>query len=142
MKFNWYGQLPFLSIELNIDDTTITFDNVLIDSGSASSLFNVEKLYENGLGIKNTDVVCNMVGIGGAEQVFQREVKGALIADCHIGKPVVQFGEMDYGFQIDGLLGADILSSMSAVLDFHLETLTGKKPEPKKIRLEQEPLRK
>ncbi|MFT4925090.1 MAG: hypothetical protein ACI8WB_001180 [Phenylobacterium sp.] len=81
-------------------------------------MFSIDELLDNGLGAKQTDIIVEMVGIGGTEHVFQREINAVQIAASHIANPVVQFGEMDYGFEIDGIIGSDLLSTISAVIDF------------------------
>lgn len=123
MKFKWYKGLPFVAIKLDVEGVEIEFGNALIDTGSASSLFNIDKLLDNGLGVKQTDIIVEMVGIGGTEHVFQREINAVQIAMCHIANPIVQFGEMDYGFEIDGIIGSDLLSKISAVIDFGCDSI-------------------
>ena len=126
MKFKWYKGLPFIAITLDVEGVEIEFDNALIDTGSSSSLFNIDKLLDKGLGAMQTDIIVEMVGIGGTEHVFQREINAVKIAMCHIANPTVQFGEMDYGFEIDGIIGADLLSQICAVIDFGCDSLTVK----------------
>ncbi|NQZ05545.1 MAG: hypothetical protein HRT35_00150 [Algicola sp.] len=128
MTFIWHKGLPYISVVLNIGGVEIAFSNVLIDSGAASSLFNIEKLFENGLGVDKNDIICEMIGIGGTEYVIQRQIHSAQIAQSTVVKPTVQFGEMDYGFDIEGLIGADILRDMGAVIDFRRNTITSTLP--------------
>ena len=49
MKFKWENDLPFISITLVIADSTIELSHALIDTGAASSLFNIDKVFENGM---------------------------------------------------------------------------------------------
>ena len=129
MKFKWYKGLPFIAINLNVEGVDIAFENALIDTGAASSLFNIDKLLDNGLSMKETDIIVEMVGIGGTEHVFQREIGSVRVAKCDITKPTVQFGEMDYGFQIDGIIGSDLLSKISAVIDFGCDSINSASSE-------------
>ncbi|MCJ8275008.1 MAG: hypothetical protein MJK04_37105 [Psychrosphaera sp.] len=62
MIFIWHKGLPYISVVLHIGGVEIAFSNVLIDSGAASSLFNIEKLFENGLGVDKNDIICEMIG--------------------------------------------------------------------------------
>jgi hypothetical protein len=99
----------------------------LIDTGAASLLFNIDKIFENGITIEDTDTICKMVGIGGIEHVIQRKINSIFIANTNILNPTVQFGDMDYGFEIDGIIGSDILREMPAVIDFDDNSIIAKK---------------
>jgi predicted aspartyl protease len=127
MKFKWENDLPFISVKLVISGSTIELNHALIDTGAASSLFNVDKVFKNGITIKDTDTICKMVGIGGTEHVIQRKISSVLIANTNVAAPTVQFGSMDYGFDIDGIIGSDILREMSAVIDFDEDSIISKK---------------
>jgi hypothetical protein len=124
MKIKWQSGLPFMSVSLVVEGATVQIDNALIDTGAASSLFNIEKIFEHGFTIQDTDIVCEMVGIGGSEHVIQRKISSILVANRQVENPTVQFGKMDYGFSIDGIVGSDILRELSAVIDFDKDTIT------------------
>ena len=128
MTFQWQNGLPFMSVQLLIGDSSvIVLHHVLIDTGAASSLFSIDKVFENGIVIEDSDVICKMVGIGGREHVIQRSINEISFADISVTNPTVQFGEMDYGFVIDGIIGADILRQIGAVINFTDNTIiTGK----------------
>ena len=64
-----------------------------------------------------------MVGIGGTESVFQRKINKIKIADISVASPIVQFGTMNYGFEIDGIVGSDILSQARAIIDYDQEAI-------------------
>ena len=127
MKFKWKNDLPFISIELVVAGSTIELGHALIDTGAASLLFNIDKIFENGITIEDTDTICKMVGIGGIEHVIQRKINCIFIANTNILNPTVQFGDMDYGFEIDGIIGSDILREMPAVIDFDDNSIIAKK---------------
>ena len=119
MKIKWQNGLPFMSVKIEVEGSVIQFNNTLIDTGAASSLFSIEKVFEHGFTIQDTDIVCEMVGIGGSEYVIQRSISGLMVANHQVENPTVQFGKMDYGFAIEGIIGSDILRGLSAVIDFN-----------------------
>lgn len=123
MNIKWKNHLPIISLTIETDDGTMSLENVLIDTGAASSLFNVDHIFENGMSITPNDTICKMIGIGGAEFVIQRQINSITLAGNKITNPTVQFGEMDYGFELDGILGVDILKQMSTLIDFGTDTL-------------------
>lgn len=118
MKFKWLDGLPFVNAQLIVDNTPIQFNNVLIDTGAASSVFCTDKLFESGLGLQPTDIVLEMAGIGGSERVFQRSVDAIKFGNIVVSNPSVQFGEMNYGFDIDGIIGVDVLIAAPVLIDF------------------------
>lgn len=118
MKFKWIDGLPFVSAALTVENQQLQFNNVLIDTGAASSVFCTDKLFEFGLGLQPTDIVLEMAGIGGSERVFQRTVNSIQFGEILVNNPTVQFGEMDYGFDIDGIIGVDILVAAPVLIDF------------------------
>ena len=56
MKFRWIDGLPFVSAALTVENQLLQFNNVLIDTGAASSVFCTDKLFEFGLGLQPTDI--------------------------------------------------------------------------------------
>lgn len=124
MKFEWRSGLPFITIIIEVKDKQKTLDKVLVDTGAASSLFNIDSVFEQGVDFEPEDTICKMVGIGGTEYVIQREIESVSIDNAKVDKPKVQFGEMDYGFPIDGIIGADILKRVNAIIDFELDSIS------------------
>lgn len=60
-----------------------------------------------------------MRGVGGTEYVFTKTIDGIIVAGTKVNKPSIQSGAMDYGFEIDGILGMDLLTKLYAIIDFH-----------------------
>jgi phosphoglycolate phosphatase-like HAD superfamily hydrolase len=71
--------LPFINVQLLIKQQIIVVDNVLIDSGSASSLFSVDYLSDFGIAPESHDQIRKMVGIGGHEYVFEKKISSIKI---------------------------------------------------------------
>ena len=123
MKFRWQKGLPFITAKLTVEGKVIEIHNALVDSGAASSLFSIENFLNAGLTINSHDIIVEMVGIGGTESVFQRKINEIKIANISVGSPIVQFGTMNYGFEIDGIIGSDILSQARAIIDYDQEAV-------------------
>ncbi|CUS04522.2 conserved protein of unknown function [Candidatus Promineifilum breve] len=64
-----YG-LPFVSAEIEYNGRTQKLDNVLLDTGSAGTLFQVDRLMEIDLRMEPQDLVRRIRGVGGTEFVF------------------------------------------------------------------------
>jgi hypothetical protein len=67
-------------------------------------------------------------GIGGTEVVFTRQVDHLQIDQQSLIKFEIEIGGMDYGFDINGILGMDFLMKAGAIInlrDLRLEVLNG-----------------
>jgi hypothetical protein len=53
------------------------------------------------------DTLHTIRGIGGSEVVFSRQVDYLAVADRALNGFEVEIGGMDYGFEINGILGMD-----------------------------------
>ena len=125
MKFTMQDGLPFITVELIIKGIKISVNNVLIDTGSATSLFSVDYLFEYGIEPEPTDRIRRMTGIGGEEFVFEKLIDKLSIDNLIAEHPVIQVGAMDYGFHINGIIGSNILLQTNARINFK-EMLIGK----------------
>ena len=56
-------------------------------------------------------------GVGGSEVVFSRVVDCLQIDSHKLTGFEIEVGGMDYGFEIDGILGMDALTQMGVVID-------------------------
>ena len=97
-------------------------EHVLIDTGSAATVFRVDRLLEVGIEYALTDELWRVRGVGGSEFVFTKKIDQLLAGDLFATDLVIEVGAMDYGFELDGILGLDFLMANQAVID--LETMT------------------
>ena len=84
MQLTLRDDLPFVSLALTYRGATLTVAQVLIDTGSASTIFAARVVAPIGLLPEMTDEVYTVRGIGGTEAVFTRRMDfltraGALI---------------------------------------------------------------
>ncbi|MGF6353130.1 hypothetical protein ABIE27_001039 [Paenibacillus sp. 4624] len=86
-----YG-LPFISVQLVYRGKKLTLKKVLLDTGSASTLL-------------NADVVMD---IGMIPEY------GTVVEDFEI-----EIGSMDYGLEIDGILGFNFMKQTGAVINLN-----------------------
>ena len=63
------------------------------------------------------DTLYTIRGVGGSEVVFSRQVDYLKIGECSIAGFEIEVGFMDYGFEINGILGMDILSRAGAIIN-------------------------
>lgn len=73
------------------------------------------------------DTVSTVRGVGGRGIVYSRQVDMLMIDDWTAEGWSIEIGTMDYGFQIAGIIGMDLLKASGAVIDLgaHLADLAG-----------------
>ncbi|MCP4357853.1 MAG: hypothetical protein GY796_07550 [Chloroflexi bacterium] len=117
MKIEIKDGLPYVSTKLIHHGKTITLENVVIDTGSATTLFRMDDLLQLGIVFASDDVVEQVRGVGGAETVVAKRIEKIEVGNLHIAHFSVDIGAMNYGFVIDGLLGFDFLRQTGALID-------------------------
>lgn len=101
--------LLFCNLDIDIDDNTLHFDNVLIDTGSATTLINSDYILLDG-----SEKFINVYGVGGYEAVLNKYFDCISINNNSIHNIVLSVGELDYGMDIDMLVGLDLLKKLNA----------------------------
>jgi predicted aspartyl protease len=109
--------LAFVPVTLSYSDASIEIANVLVDTGAASTVINADLAAEVSIYVQPTDTLRRLRGVGGHEHVFIRRVSRLAIGSDGIDDFDVEIGEMDYGFDIGGILGMDFLRAANAVID-------------------------
>lgn len=93
-------------------------ENVLIDTGSAGTTFNVNQLEEIGVKPEANDVTQTIQGVGGFEFVYTKNIDQiALSEELKINDFLVELGSMDYGLEIDGIIGYDLMKKIGLVIN-------------------------
>lgn len=111
--------LPFLSeITIHYGGQSTTIHNVLVDCGSAGTAAETDFLIDIGiLEDDPRDQWLSLRGIGGIERVRQK------VVDITIGGVTIydfplQVGALGYGYDINGIVGFDLLVATKAVMDY------------------------
>lgn len=95
----------------------LTLNNILIDTGSASTIIAAEIAIELGLGPEPLDVIRKIRGVGGTEYVYEKNIGRIQLGTKKLTQFRIQIGDMDYGFDIDGILGMDYLMRAKVIVD-------------------------
>lgn len=117
MKLRLEHGLPFVTLSISYRGSSLELSHVLLDTGSASSIFAVDRLSSIGLLPEPRDILKRIRGVGGVEFVFTKRVKRISLGDWAVEDFEIEVGAMDYGFPIEGLLGVDFLRAAQAVVD-------------------------
>jgi hypothetical protein len=124
MKLYFEYGLPFVEIELANGDKNITLSKVLIDTGSATTIISTETAIDLGLGPQLNDELNLVRGVGGVESVYEKHVEKIILDTAILSNFKIDVGAMQYGFEINAIVGMDILEQAKAIIDFKEKSLT------------------
>ena len=109
--------LPYVTITLQYRGQHLQLLNVLLDTGSAGTVFAADTVLPLGLQYEANDPIHRIRGVGGAEFVFSKQVDRLSLGELRVRDFAIEVGAMDYGFTIDGIVGMDFLLQVGAVID-------------------------
>lgn len=111
--------LPYVTITVSYKGRMVEISDVLVDTGSASTILSADMLSDIGIQPSIDDVLHTIRGIGGVEVVFLREVDFLKLGEHSIRCFEIEVGGMDYGFNIHGILGMDFLTAAGSIINLH-----------------------
>ncbi|MBT7094354.1 MAG: hypothetical protein HN936_13995 [Bacteroidetes bacterium] len=109
--------LPFTNLSLVHNNKELILESVLIDTGSAGSIFDVDDLAKIDLLPEPEDEIHNIVGVGGNEFVIQKRINKIQLGEIELFDFSIEIGAVDYGFNIQGSLGFDFLFKAKVIID-------------------------
>ncbi len=112
-------ELPFVVVTVEYNGKTVDIPNVLVDTGSASTILAADSLIEVGVEPAADDTLHTIRGVGGVEVVYLRKVDSLRVGKVGMTGFEIEVGGMDYGFEISGILGMDFLRSMGAIINLY-----------------------
>jgi len=123
MKFTVYRGLPYISITVRHNNRNFLFERVLIDTGSAASIFSSDALANIDVKPEDNDKLHRIQGVGGYEYVVEKTID-AIVCGDHIAVDFpIQIGEVDYGQGIQAIIGSDLLNRMNAVINYKNQSI-------------------
>jgi len=117
MRMQVRDGLPYIIVTLQYRGRQLDLANVLLDTGSAGTLFAADQVLAVGLQYEANDPVQRIRGVGGAEFVFIKRLDRLAVGELQVNDFDIEVGAMDYGFAIDGIIGTDFLLQVGAVID-------------------------
>ncbi len=117
MQLSLKYDLPFVAIVISYRGKTREVPNVLVDTGSGSTILSADVVSEIGIVPEPEDTLYNIRGVGGNEVVFSRRVDSIQTDAGRISDFEIEVGGMDYGFEINGILGMDFLLRAGVIID-------------------------
>ena len=117
MRIRVQDGLPYVAITLWYHGQPLELPNVLLDTGSARTVFATDQVLAIGLHYEADDTVYRIRGVGGTEFVFSKRVDRLSLGELQVNDFIIEVGAMEYGFPIDGIVGMDFLIQVGAVID-------------------------
>lgn len=74
IKIKELSELPFIEATVTFCGQSLKLENVLLDTGSAGTIFNVNKLEQIGVKPEANDVTQTIQGVGGLEFVYSKNI--------------------------------------------------------------------
>jgi len=119
MQLKLKYSLPFVTVTPAYRQAKIEVSHVLVDTESARTMFSADMVAQIGLIPEPEDTLLTVRGVGGAEVVFTRTVDRVQVGHRAVEQFEVEIGGMDYGFEINGILGMDFLTRTGAIINLH-----------------------
>lgn len=116
MNLTFENGLLLSTIEICYKGKRKILDRVVIDSGASHSIIKVDEVLDLGVNYENGDELVPHTGIGGVEYSFMKQLDYVKIGDKTFPFVHMDFGPLQ-GFNIQGLIGLDILRSGEFLLD-------------------------
>ena len=117
MKLVLRESLLFTSLTLAYRGARLEIDDILVDTGSSTTLLSIDAVAPLGIHPEPTDIIRRIRGVGGVEYVFSRQVEAIALQGYETAPLEAEFGELNFGIKMNGILGRDVLPRARAVLD-------------------------
>ena len=119
MQLQLKDNLPFITLVIGYQEKTAIISDVLVDTGSASTILAADSLIREGIEPSPEDTLHTIRGVGGIEVVYLRKVDFLEVGENKILDFEIEVGGMDYGFELNGIVGMDFLQAAKAIIDLH-----------------------
>ncbi|WP_410511527.1 aspartyl protease family protein [Paenibacillus sp. BR2-3] len=120
MKIQLVNGLPIISFPLTYNNQTILLNNVLLDTGCSTTIFDTDIVDKVGLEIDFiSGKSVRMFGVGGqSELCYQQAVSNLLIDHLSLQNFTIQLGITKESYGFEAILGIDIMLHFGFKIDF------------------------
>lgn len=117
IHLNLRDGLIYIDATLTHGNNCVTIKNALVDTGSSSTVISRDIAHSLGLKPEPTDIINSVQGIGGSESVIEKKIDAIEIDKVAAGNFNIQVGAMNYGIEIDAIIGLDLLTTCRVVMN-------------------------
>lgn len=120
MKINMCEGLPIVSIVLTYKGVTMFLNNVLLDTGCSTTIFDTDEVEKIGLIIdRKNGRPRRMYGVGGeSELCYEQSVSDIKINESLFDSFQLQLGISKETYGFNAILGVDFMTESGSVIDF------------------------
>ncbi|PLR79077.1 hypothetical protein CU633_02525 [Bacillus sp. V3-13] len=120
MKIYMTDGLPIVSVSLTYKGNTMYLNDVLLDTGSSTTIFDTDEVEEIGLIIdRTTGSPRRMYGVGGeSELCYEQTVLNLEIDNFLMDSFQLQLGITRETYGFNGILGVDFMMKSGIIIDF------------------------
>ena len=123
MPLTLRDNLPFTTVTVTYQGTTVDVPHVLVDTGSAATLLAADIVAAIGIVPLPEDILHTLRGVGGTEVVFTRLLDSLQVGEHRLTNFEIEVGGMDYGFEMHGILGMDFLTRAGVIINLREMTI-------------------
>lgn len=109
--------LLLTDMELNYRGQSLLLKRVLVDTGSGGTIVSTDLAESIGIIAEENDMIYRISGVGGSEFVYSKIVDSIKIGDMVVNDFSLEIGAMNYGFDLDGIIGLDFLQQVRAIIN-------------------------
>ncbi|MFC5465497.1 aspartyl protease family protein [Lederbergia graminis] len=109
--------LLLADMELSFNGKTLHLQRVLVDTGSGSTVISSDLAESIGIVAEENDMIYRITGVGGSEFVYSKKVDTVRVGDMEAEEFILEIGAMNYGFDLDGIIGLDLLQQLKAIIN-------------------------
>ena len=117
MKIRLQNGLLFADVSIIHYGKKLDIHNAIIDTGSTGTIFSIDKVADAGIKPEPYDPVREIRGVAGTEFVFIKQVDRLTLGEFEINNFDIEVGAMEYGIEINGIIGLDFLLKVKAKVD-------------------------
>ncbi|MEJ2210674.1 MAG: retropepsin-like aspartic protease [Anaerolineae bacterium] len=117
MQLTLKDDLPFVDVVVVHQGAKLQIPDVLVDTGSATTILAADQLAQIDIVPEPSDMLYTIRGVGGIEAVFTRRIGKLCVGHCEVTDFQIEVGGMDYGFEIQGILGMDFLLRAGGIIN-------------------------
>src|SRR5699024_1157725 len=109
--------LLLTDFQIEFNEQSLHLQRVLVDTGSGSTVISTDLAESIGIVPEKNDTIYRVSGVGGSEFVYSKKIDAVRIGDMKIETFELEIGAMNYGFDLDGIIGLDLLQQLKVVIN-------------------------
>lgn len=119
MKIEMCDGLPLVSVFLSYNGKTMQLNDVLLDTGCSTTIFDTDEVEEIGLIIDRTNGrPRRMYGVGGESELCYEQIVSDIKINSHLFDSFqLQLGITKETYGFNGILGIDFMIGSGALID-------------------------